>query len=311
MIAKTIRIAGLSVFACIALSSAAWAGTCSNASLSGTYGFQHSGTAGDGTPIAGLSQLTFDPTTGTYTGVDTQSHDGVLTTSPLTADYSVAPNCTVIATVTLGGNSQEIDFVVTSRGFLSLVERAGVTTEGIAFKQGAPTCTNAGIAGGFAFQTTGVFLPGAPATGPVDFIGELNLAAGNSGAGEISGRMAGSENGTLLAFADEPVSGSYKIDADCTGKATIKLKGVPDMHFILVVVNSGKKLLVIETDANTVVSGSLLKNDEIAATEASARDASPSNGQDLKRDARGEASPNLAILPVQPDALQGHHGQGY
>jgi hypothetical protein len=270
MISKPIRITGMIVFACLALSSAAWAATCSNASLSGTYGFQHSGTAGDGTPITGLSQLRFDPV--------------VITTEALTADYSVAPDCTVTATVTVGGLSQEIDFVVMSRGFISLVERTGVTTEGIAFKQGVPTCTNAGVEGGFAFQTTGVLLSGAPATGPVAFIGELNLAVNPSGAGEISGHIAGSENGAILTFAEEPVTGSYTIDADCRGKATIKLKGVPEMHFGLVVVDSGRKMLIIETDVNTVVSGSLSKSNEITSTEVSARDVIRSNCGEQRRD---------------------------
>ena len=72
MIFKTFRIARMIVLASVALSSAAWAGTCSNASLSGTYGFLHGGTDSNGTPFtAAVSQLTFDPTTGTFTGETT------------------------------------------------------------------------------------------------------------------------------------------------------------------------------------------------------------------------------------------------
>jgi hypothetical protein len=44
MISKTCCIARMIVLASFALSSAAWAATCSNASLSGTYGFLHGGT---------------------------------------------------------------------------------------------------------------------------------------------------------------------------------------------------------------------------------------------------------------------------
>jgi hypothetical protein len=55
MIFKAILVTPMMVFACWALSSAARAATCSNASRSGTYRFPHSGTAGDGTPILGLS----------------------------------------------------------------------------------------------------------------------------------------------------------------------------------------------------------------------------------------------------------------
>ena len=260
MIYKTIRIALIIVLAGFALSSTAWA-TCSNASLSGTYGFLHSGTAADGTPIAGLSQLTFDPSTGTYSGQDTQSHDGVLGTSPISATYTIAPDCTVIATVSAAGISQEIALVATPKGFFSLIQRTGVTTQGFALKQGSAGCSNAAAEGSFGFSVNGVFLAGAPATGPVAFIGELTFAVNSSGKGEISGRMAASENGTILTFDDEPVTGSYKIGADCNGTANIKLKGQSEMHFTLVVVDNGKQIFAIETDANTVVSGTLVRGE--------------------------------------------------
>jgi len=59
MISKTFRIALTIVLASFALSSAAWA-TCSNASVSGTYGFVDSGTDPSGTLPApsGGSRLT-------------------------------------------------------------------------------------------------------------------------------------------------------------------------------------------------------------------------------------------------------------
>jgi hypothetical protein len=282
VISKTIRIALIIVLAGFALSSAVWAAPCSNASLSGTYGFAHSGTAGDGTPIVGLSQVTFDPTTGTYTGEDMQSHNGVITTEPLTATYLVAPNCTVTATVAVGGLSQNIAFVVTSTGFFSLVERTSVTTEGFAVKQGPATCANARLEGSFGFEATGVFVAGAPTTGPVAFIGELKFAVKDSGEGEISGHMASSQDGTILTFADEPVTGSYSVATDCTGAATIKPKGGPELHFSLVVVDCGKQILAIETDANTVVSGTLVKSNEITTRGESVRPAAMSNDQESR-----------------------------
>jgi hypothetical protein len=73
----------------------------------------------------------------------------------------------------------------------------------------------------------------------------------------ISGHIAASENGTFLKFGEEPVTGSYKVDGDCRGRATITPKGLPEMHFRLVVVDGGNEMLAIETDANTVVSGIL------------------------------------------------------
>jgi hypothetical protein len=100
MIPKTFRIARMIILASFALSSAASA-TCSNASLSGTYGFLHDGTDSNGTPIsAAVSQVTFDSSTGTLTGETIASHDGVITTFSFTGIYAVASNCTGTGTPT-------------------------------------------------------------------------------------------------------------------------------------------------------------------------------------------------------------------
>jgi hypothetical protein len=252
MISKTFRIARMIVLASFALSSAAWAATCSKASLSGTYGFLHDGTDSNGTPAtAAVSQVTFDSTTGTFTGETTASHDGVIATESLTGTYAVASNCTGTGNPT-GGSP--FSFVVTSTGFLAV----HLFSEGFAVKQGSPTCTNGGVKGSFGFETTGVFLAGAPATAAA-FIGELKLTVDPSGEGVISGHVAASEDGTFLTFAEEPVTGSYRVDTDCRGRATITPKGLPEMHFGLVIVDGGKEMLAIETDADTVVSGTLVK----------------------------------------------------
>jgi hypothetical protein len=241
------------VLASFALSSAAWAANCSNASLSGTYGFLHDGTDSNGTPAtAAVSQITFDSTTGTFTGETKASHDGVITTFSFTGTYAVASNCT--GTGTPAGGSP-FSFVVTSTGFLAL----HLFSEGFAVKQGSPTCTNAGVKGSFGFETTGVFLAGAPATGAVAIIGELTLTVNPSGQGVIRGHVSSSEDGTFLTFAEEPVTGSYRVGTDCRGRATITPKGLSEMHFSLVIVHSGKEMLALETDSDTVVSGTLVK----------------------------------------------------
>jgi hypothetical protein len=252
MSSKIFRIASVVVLAGLALSSAAGAATCSNASLSGTYGFLHGTTDSNGTPTsAAVSWLTFDSTTGTFTGENTASHDGVIVTEPLTGTYAVASNCTGTGNPTGG---IPFSLVVTSTGFLA----AHLLGEGFAVKQGSPTCTNAGVEGGFGFETTG--LAGAPAAA-VAFIGELKLTVNPSGEGVISGHVAASEDGTFRTFAEDPVTGSYTVGPDCKGRATIKSKGGSEMHFSLVVVDGGNEMLTVETDADTVVSGTLENND--------------------------------------------------
>jgi hypothetical protein len=252
MISRTFRIASTIVLASVALSSAAGA-ICSNASLSGTYGFLHDGTDSTGAPAtAAVSQITFDSTTGTFTVETTASHGGVIATESTTGTYAVASNCTGTGNPT-GANP--FSLVVTSTGFLAV----HTFSEGFAVKQGSPACTNDGVKGSYGFETTGVFLAGAPATGSVAFIGELKFTVNDSGGGVISGRIAGAEDATTLTFAEEPVTGYYRIGANCRGTATITPMGQPKMHFNLVIVDSGKEMLAVETDADTVVSGTLQK----------------------------------------------------
>jgi hypothetical protein len=255
MNSKIFRMAPMIVLAGFALSSAAWAATCSNASLSGTYGFLHDGTDSNGIPFtAAVSQITFDATTGTFTGETTASHDGVIATESLTGTYAIASNCTGTG-IPAGGSPFTI--VVTQRGFLAL----HLLSEGFALKQGSPTCTNAGVESDFAFETTGAFLAGAPATGAVAFIGELKLTADPSGEGVVRGHIAASEGGTFLTLAEEPVTGSFTVDANCTGTLTITPKNESPLNFRFVIVDHGKQMLAIETDADTVVSGTLAKRD--------------------------------------------------
>lgn len=269
--------------ASFALSSAAGAAheaesaseRCANASLSGTYGFLHGGVDNNGAPnSAAVSQLTFDSTTGSFTGRTTASHDGVITTFSFVGTYAIASNCTGTGTPT-GGNP--FSFVVTSKGFLAT---HGVTSQGFAVKQGSPTCVNAAVKGSFGLEATGVFIAGAPVTGPGAFIGELTFSVNASGDGTISGHVAGGEDGTIFTFAEEPVSGTYSLNSDCSGTATITPKGRSEMHFSLVVTDSGKEMLAIETDADTVVSGTLVRRSDEVEEGRSASDSATGRGAD-------------------------------
>jgi len=231
---------------------------CSKASLSGTYGFLHDGTDSNGAPIsAAVSQITFDPTTGTFTVATTSSRDGVIVTFSATGTYAVASSCT--GTGVPGGHNR-FSIVVTSTGFLAaepFSARTGVSTEGFGVQQGSATCTNAGVEGSFGLEATGVFVAGAPVTGPVVIAGALKFSVNTSGDGVITGHLAGSEDDTLFTFAGAPVTGSYSVAPDCTGTATITPKDKPALNFSFVVVNGGKEMLAIETDADTIVSATL------------------------------------------------------
>lgn len=267
MISKPLVVAHTIILASLALGSRAGAapqpatagGSCSNASLSGTYGKLYGGAAVDGTPTVSVQRVTFDSLTGKFSSYTTASHNGVISSAAVPGIYAVAPDCTVAATYFLGTMKNDFSMVPTSTGFFYTSQWPSATTEGFGVKRGSPTCTNAGIAGSFGFEVTGVLVDGAPITGPVAFIGALTFTTDSSGSGAIGGRLAGSENGTIYTFAQTPVTGSYEVNNNCWGKAAITPKGLPEMHFRFLVVDGGKQLLAIETDANTVVSGTLVK----------------------------------------------------
>jgi hypothetical protein len=296
MISKMFRIASIFILAALALSSTVGAAPCSIASLSGNYGLLTSGTSIAGTPVTSLIHFTFDPTTATFTSLETSSHDGVLIITPHKGTYEVAPDCTARTTIKAAGETLHVAFVVTSTGFFNLNESTGATIEGFGVKQGDRACSNDSVKGNFGFEATGSFAPGAPFTGPAAFVGELKLGVDDSGDGVLSGHVTASEDGTIFTFADEPVTGAYSVNSDCTGTATITPKGQPTLNFDFVVVDCGKQILALETDANTVVSGTLIKDTDDRHDEDAA------NANDTPVILR-TAAVAQAILPVRFDVV--------
>lgn len=233
---------------------------CSNASVNGVYGFLDSGTDASGTPAATLWRARFNPSTGKFTGTSTTNQNGLIETGFITGTYAVASNCAVTGTITdhLHKTTHSFFGVVTSTGGVQVVSgKTGTTNGGFLLPRGSPTCTNAGATGRFGLEARGNFVAGAPFVGPVVLIGELVLRVNSSGDGLISGHIAGSEDGTILPFAEEPVTGSYSVDANCIGTASITLNGNSELNFSLVVVGGGNQMLAIEMDANTVVTATL------------------------------------------------------
>jgi len=78
----------------------------------------------------------------------------------------------------------------------------------------AAHCSLTGTAGKYGFTLTGVVLLG---TGPVPIaaVGEAVLDSAGNASGTESRSVGGS-------FADETFSGTYTVNADCTGAATIR-----------------------------------------------------------------------------------------
>ncbi len=246
-ICKTLHTASLILVAVFALSLAAW-GSCSNANIKGNYGYAGTDTDTSGDLQASIGHITANGK-GTFTGTQTQSIAGSISTSSVTGTYTVNADCTGSGTITRKGkNAGHYDLTVLSGGkrIQTITTDSGIIGISYADAQGSATCSNAGVKGAFGVQATGTFLT----IGPVAFNGLLAL----DGSGNLSGTESGSVDGQI--FSQQAVSGTYQVKSNCTGTMTFQISGQQAQHASLAVVNGGKSMLLLETDTGTIVSGS-------------------------------------------------------
>ncbi len=246
MISKTLRKAFLVVATALALGLSAW-GQCSNANVTGKYGYAGGGLDKGGNPIRVLGYISANGK-GAFKGTETGSDNGsIVTNLPVTGTYSVNSDCTGSGTIKpQGGKVSHFSLVVVSGGInlQNLITDAPNVQTSSAQAQGKATCTVAGIKGNFGIEASGVFL----GVGAVALDGLFML----DGKGNVSGTESGSIAGSI--FTGQSASGTYTVASNCTGTITVTVLGQTE-HSSFVVTNGGKELLVVETDANTVVSG--------------------------------------------------------
>jgi len=238
----------LLVFATLVAVGSASAGSCSNATLNGVWGYTSSGFGGDGTPRALVGQATADGK-GNLSGTETKSKDGAILTVTFTGTYSVAKNCTGSLTVIQqDGTTKNANFVFddSKKGFQVIQTDSGHVDSGFALAQGAAVCGATGKKATFAANLTGSITGGQPVAG----VGQIIL----DGKGNVSGSETFSVGGTITTTA---IGGTYTANADCLGMAQITASGLPTANYSFVVVNGGKELLLIETDTGTIVSGNM------------------------------------------------------
>lgn len=247
MTSRMLREAFPLVTTVLALGLAAW-GQCSNATVTGKYGFDGNGLDKNGSPISFIGYIKADGK-GAFTGTETGSDNGtVFTNIPISGTYSVKSDCTGSGTTKVKGQKMLDHFalVVVSGGknLQTLSTDSPTVQTGKVQAEGKVTCTLAGLKGSFGVEASGVFL----GVGTVALDGLFVL----DGKGNITGTESGSIAGSI--FTAQPASGTYTVASNCTGTFAVTVLGQTE-HATFVATDGGKQMLFVETDANTVVSG--------------------------------------------------------
>lgn len=235
------------VFTIALAGSPALAATCSNANLKGVFGYFH-GRPGVAANIV-TGQLTSDGqgniTSASWTWANA---NGTVSSGTTTGTYSVSTNCTGTLTLTDEDNSPSpshfnIYLDAGNAVFQMIQSDQGFDQPGFALAQGTVTC---GLSGKELILTTN--LVGLFGGAPADAVGLVRL----NGKGGISGTETSAINFVVTTLA---VAGTYTENSNCTGTWQITPTGGTPSNFYTVVVNSGKELLLLQTDANTFAAG--------------------------------------------------------
>jgi hypothetical protein len=237
----------LLAFAMTMASAPAAYSTCSNASVKGVYGVSSSGLNGSLQPASSVDQINADGA-GHLTGTATKSIDGTIVTFTFAGTYNIGLTCTGTAIFTNQDGTKEHDNIFLNNGntgaFLIQTDANHVQSS-IAVAEGAATCTDLGVKHAYSFEATGMII----GTGQIAAAGRLTL----NGTGSITGTETLSLNGSIHNSVS--TTGTYKINPDCTGSASITPKGLSTVNMNLVVVNAGKEIMAVETDTNSIVLG--------------------------------------------------------
>jgi hypothetical protein len=254
MISKLVRLVILNLSSVVLLGTFLWAqpvlpATCSVSTLHQRYGFAINGTS-SGNPITAVGQIATDGN-GTLAGNETISENGsVRNLLEVLGKYTINSNCTGTMTIQARGRSkQNFDITVSFDG--SQVEmiqnNSGTTILGTAQAQVSKSCSLAGVKGTYSLQGGGTEI----GVGPLALAGQITLRGG----GTLDGTATVSVNG--LIASKQKISGAYKVLRICQAAAVIQVGNQGPIHLSLVVVNGEDKVLFIEGDANTLLSGSL------------------------------------------------------
>jgi hypothetical protein len=239
---------------------------CSNSTLRGNYGFQIKGTIVGLGPIGGIALITFDGG-GNFTQTDNVSVNGfpIVPNRPGSGTYNVNADCTGAQTLKSGGQVIHTTFVIAENGkevfdevtdpnlVITGVGKAVSSVDDNEDDDSSPfACSLKTIKGSYATSTTGSIVSAGPVGEVADVVKIIF-----DGNGEASQTATVSLNGVIIPNRSS-LSGSYAVDADCTGDISLILPtptGTITSKSRFVIVRNGEELLMINTGVGRVLTG--------------------------------------------------------
>jgi hypothetical protein len=136
-----------------------------------------------------------------------------------------------------------------------LTVAAGLSTSVVAFAED-DVCSAATLNGSYGIQSTGSIVAGGP-IGPIAEAGTITF----DGAGGVSQTTTVSLGGQIIPNRTS-LSGSYTVNADCTGDLEVVLPvpggtSTSTAHFVIV--DHGKEILLVNTGTGRVIVGNARK----------------------------------------------------
>ena len=212
------------------------ASACSDATMNGIFGYLVG---------AAVGQFTADGAGHITAGSQTASNNGVINTKTFTGSYSIATNCMGTLTINFTGGGKTIaNFILDNgnKGAQIIDADIGTVASGFTLARGTVTC------GLGPKRTFAANLLGKNTVGHVAYVAQVVL----NGTGGVSGSGTFDVNGKITV---DTITGTYTENSQCTGSLKITPNGLSALNFKFVVVGAGSEVLLIETDANTVVAG--------------------------------------------------------
>jgi len=127
---------------------------------------------------------------------------------------------------------------------LSVAMLSGIASTARADDKG---CTNATVQGTFAYTSGGSITAPPEIAGPFVEVGTQTF----DGHGNTTASITASQNGNIIPLT---VVGTYTVNPDCTGTATLQVSPIDvTVHLSFVVADGGNEFQAIETDAGLAI----------------------------------------------------------